>query len=419
MNTKQSHEKGQVMILMAIGFVVFLGFVALAIDGGMVYSERRRAQNGSDASSLAGGGTAALSMENSGVVYANFNCADSRIAAAEAEAIAAAISRATSNKYTIDDSIADTNGVITVCGVDTSYGYVDKYIDVTVDISDVVKTNFAQVLFGGKFRNQVQAITRVRPRSPLAYGNAVVALNEAACSGNSNGADFGGSSAVDINGGGVWTNGCLGSNGNSYSVNVQNGEIIYAGQQDTPHENFTPDPTGNGGYPLPEGSYDVPAPDCNAPGVHHLNNLTLHNGTMNLDPGLYCISGNMTVNGGELNGEGVTFYLPTGDVSISGNANVSLASPANSPDPAPAIGGMLFYVGTGDVSLEGNATSEYLGVVYVPEGTIDVQGSNGTTPTFNTQLIGMNVHVSGNADIDINFDAQEQYSRPTSIELWK
>ncbi len=418
MNTKHSREKGQVMILMAIGFVVFLGFVALAIDGGMVYSERRRAQNGSDASSLAGGGKAALSLENSHVVYANWNCADSRVIAAQAEAVTAAISRADSNKYTIDDNIADINGVTTVCGEDASYGYVDKYIDVTVDISDAVKTNFAQVLFGGTFRNQVTAITRVRPRSPLAFGNAIVALNEADCSGNSNGVDFGGSSDVDINGGGVWSNGCLSSNGSSYNVDVQNGTIIYAGELDGQHNNYTP-PPDQAPAPLPSGFYEVPAPNCSDPAAHHLTNLTLHSGTMHLDPGLYCISGNMTVNGGTLEGEGVTLYLPTGDVSINGNAEVSLASPATTPDPSPAMGGMLFYVGTGDVALEGNATSEYLGVVYAPEGTIDVSGANGTTPTFNTQLIGMNVHVSGNADIDINFDAQEQYARPTSIELWK
>ena len=417
MNTNHSREHGQVMILMAIGFVVFLGFVALAIDGGMIFAERRRAQNGSDASSLAGGGAAALSMENSGVVYANFNCADSRIANAEAAAIAAAIGRATSNKYTIDDNISDINGVTTVCGQDSSYGYVDKYIDVKVQISDTVKTSFAQLLFNGKFRNQVEAITRVRPRSPLAFGHAVVALNDAGCSGNQNGAIFGGSSDVDINGGGVWTNGCLSGDGNSYDVDVTNGSIVYAGEaQGT--MNFNPEET-QVPYPLPPSSFEVPAPDCSDPHAHHMTNLTLHNGTLSLDPGLYCISGDITVNGGTLTAEGVTFYLESGDVSISGNAEVSLGSPATTPDPSPAIGGMLFYVASGDIDLEGNATSAYLGVVYAPLGTIDIRGANGTTPTFNTQLIGENVHVSGNADIDINFNASEQYARPTSIELWK
>jgi Flp pilus assembly protein TadG len=418
MNTKHSREHGQAMILMAIGFVVFLGFVALAIDGGMVYSERRRAQNGSDAASLAGGGTAALSLENSHVVYANWNCADSRIADAEAAAIAAAISRASSNKYTIDDNIADINGVTTVCGEDSTYGYVDKYIDVTVDISDSVKTNFAQVLFNGKFRNQVEAITRVRPRSPLAFGHAVVALNEESCQGNQSGVSFGGSSDVDINGGGVWSNGCLRGVGGAYNVDVQNGAVNYVIDPPDGTMNFNPDPT-NVPHPLPPSSFEVPAPDCSDPNAHHLADLNLHNGTLNLDPGLYCISGDITINGGTITGEGVTFYLESGEVSINGNAEVSLSSPATTPDPSPAIGGMLFYVATGDISLEGNSTSAYLGVIYAPVGTIDIAGSNGTTPTFNTQLVGYNVHVSGNADIDINFNPEQQYARPTSIELWK
>jgi len=37
--------------------VVFFGFVALAIDGGMALADRRNAQNVADSASLAGGGT--------------------------------------------------------------------------------------------------------------------------------------------------------------------------------------------------------------------------------------------------------------------------------------------------------------------------------------------------------------------------
>ena len=204
---------------------------------------------------------------------------------------------------------------------------------------------------------------------------------------------------------------------NNYDVDVTNGSIVYAGRADGTM-NFDPEET-QVPYPLPSSSFEVPAPDCSDHHAHHMTNLTLHNGTLNLDPGLYCISGDMTVNGGTLTGEDVTFYLEHGEVSINGNAEVSLGSPATSPDPSPAIGGMLFYVASGDISLEGNSTSAYLGVVYAPQGEIDISGANNTTPTFNTQLVGMNVFVSGNADIDINFNASEQYARPTSIELWK
>jgi Flp pilus assembly protein TadG len=56
MNKKS--EVGQAMIFIVIGFIVILGFVGLAIDGGMVFSDRRHAQNAADASSLAAGGKA-------------------------------------------------------------------------------------------------------------------------------------------------------------------------------------------------------------------------------------------------------------------------------------------------------------------------------------------------------------------------
>ncbi len=63
MNTKpQNSEKGQAIVFLVIGLVVFLGFVALAIDGGMALADRRHEQNAADAASLAGGGKAALDL---------------------------------------------------------------------------------------------------------------------------------------------------------------------------------------------------------------------------------------------------------------------------------------------------------------------------------------------------------------------
>jgi hypothetical protein len=47
-------EDGQTLIYVALGMVVLLGFVALAIDGGHLYAERRAMQNAADAGALAG-----------------------------------------------------------------------------------------------------------------------------------------------------------------------------------------------------------------------------------------------------------------------------------------------------------------------------------------------------------------------------
>ncbi|MHB1295730.1 MAG: pilus assembly protein TadG-related protein [Anaerolineae bacterium] len=49
-----SNERGQILVIVAIGMVVLLGFLALAVDVGMNYQSRRNMQNAADAGALAG-----------------------------------------------------------------------------------------------------------------------------------------------------------------------------------------------------------------------------------------------------------------------------------------------------------------------------------------------------------------------------
>ena len=54
---KRAHfqgEDGQALIQVTLSIMVLLGFVALSIDVGRVYSERRNMQNAADAAALAG-----------------------------------------------------------------------------------------------------------------------------------------------------------------------------------------------------------------------------------------------------------------------------------------------------------------------------------------------------------------------------
>jgi hypothetical protein len=413
-SSKNSSENGQVLVLMAFGLVVFLGFVALALDGGMAYSDRRRAQNGADAASLAGGGAAALSMENSHVFYSSFNCNGSKEVAAQTAAVTAAVNRAMSNQFAIVKD-ADTNGVKITCGQEMKNGFLDKYMDITVQVSLKTDTNFMHLFFSGELISNVQAVTRVRPRMPLAYGHAVVATGTEACSGNKYGVIVGGSSDTQINGGGIWSNGCLGINGTSYGVDITDGGINYVGGTDGNPSNMNPAPV-KVSAPMPSDKYTVPAPNCSDPKAKHVDGRDLE-GT--LTPGLYCVSGNATLNGGEtLQGSGVTIYMIDGSLTINGGASVNVEAPSG-PNTAPAISGVLIYSAQSDVDLEGNASSAYLGLVYAPNGQIKAHGANGTTPTFNTQLVGHHVDISGNANIDINFNPELAYSKPSSLELYK
>jgi len=242
------------MVLFVIGIVVLLGFAALAVDGGMVYSDRRHAQNASDAASLAGGGVIALSLENSHVTYGSWNCSSSGIQAAIAAGEAAAQSRAQDNSYTLDLDVGDQHGVEADCGTEDSGSHIAKYIAVSTEIPRTTETAFAHLIYPGELRNQVEAVTRVHPRAALALGYAVVALNPILdCNGNQNGVLFSGNNEVIVTGGGIFSNGCLSGNGSSLEVSVYGGSIIHAGEFETNHPGtFSPSPASGGGLGLPE-----------------------------------------------------------------------------------------------------------------------------------------------------------------------
>lgn len=54
MTTRQSAERGQILVIVAAGMLVFIAMVALVIDGGHAWGQQRDTQNGTDASAEAG-----------------------------------------------------------------------------------------------------------------------------------------------------------------------------------------------------------------------------------------------------------------------------------------------------------------------------------------------------------------------------
>ena len=444
LQNRTTSEEGQALALLVLGFVAFLGFAALAIDGGMVYSDRRHAQNAADASSLGGAGAAGNTMESLGVYYDNFDCNDFSSSGTDlfqvhVAALSAASTRATSNDYTIDYDISDNHGVVAQCVDDENKGaYIDKYIDVNTHITRVTDTALIHFVYSGPVQEQVETVARVRPRTPLAFGHAVVALNDAPCSGNSLiGVRFSGNGNVDISGGGVYSNGCLVCSGVSFDVDVVDGNVNFA-DSSTCNVSHNVDPAPQQTSPIPASAFVVDEPDCSGlpdrgshmgsgtiqPGVYSKIQATNVHDVLVMDPGLYCLTGSplaFKVTGGELYGDGVTIFVESGSVQVSGNVEpVDLRAPGPTPDPSPAISGVLIYLAegnTGDVQLTGNSNSYYEGTIYAPDGEVNVTGSSGTFPTFNTQIVAWNVDVGGSATIDINFNGSENYATPPKLDL--
>src|SRR5262245_23605082 len=119
----QSNERGQALILIAFAAVGLFAFAALAIDGSMLFSDRRHAQNAADSAALAG----ALAHARGN------NITD------------AATNRATTNGYTDDGVLKD----VTVTIVDAPSGVCPANTvgkDITVTIVSTLNTTFARVI---------------------------------------------------------------------------------------------------------------------------------------------------------------------------------------------------------------------------------------------------------------------------------
>lgn len=415
---KITSEKGQSVVLLAAAFIALLGFTALAIDGGMVYADRRFAQNAADTAALAGGGAAALKLENEFVKEKDFSCSSSKVYKAATAAVTEAIYRAGDNGFLIDPEISDDHGVTIDCGVDNSGPYTKHYLDVIVKIKMETRTAFAHFVYNGKLENKVTAVSRVYPRIPLVYGNAIVSLNPAICDGNNNGANFHGTGLVDVEGGDIFSNGCLNGSGQPVILVVDK-EIRYGGDFDPGIADWSPDPTHSTDL-VPETEYGIELPDCSDPGANNLTGAQFQNSSP-LSPGLYCVTGNVSLNEGEFRGDGVTIVFLDGELRINGNVTVQLTAPIPTPDPYPAVPGLLIYApatNTNKMQFNGTSDSYFTGTILAPGASIDLLGT-GSEEAFKCQVIGWNVEVGGTADTYVVYDEDLNMVLPATLRLQK
>jgi Flp pilus assembly protein TadG len=457
-----NREHGQTIVILALALIGLLGFTGLAVDGGMAFNQRRLAQSAADAAALAGARAAGVSLGTAGVAYDDIVCseyptgsgecrcspnvlnplngavrADYSMGVAKTAAENGAINRASSNNFGIDLDVTDNNGVEAQLGCKLSVWGIDKFIDVTTTITRAVPTAFVQLFLPDGLANTVQSTARVRPRTPLYYGNAVVALKETCDNspGNKGGITFGGSNSTVITGGGVASNACITRSGTAPISAPSFGYVTgsapspdtspSAQQMDEPLPHFALDPTPDcslvpvrsGPIEKRRGTKYEDDTDIYAPGRYTSLSLsgnwdeTRGKGTnIQLNPGLYCFSGSVTISGGKITGSEVTLYLANGNFQTGGGANINLSAPFNNNNGALTNGGivgLLIYVPenvVGAVKMTGNAGSTYTGLVYNASGTCDIAGTTNGMHEFSSQVVCGTVKITGDATINVNFN---------------
>ena len=420
-------EKGQALIIVAFAIVALIGFAALAIDGGMVFSDRRHAQNAADTAALAAA-LARINVES----YTD-----------------AGLARAASNGYD-NDGVSNVVEVY-LCSETGNTCQLPSGIDrseyIQVKITSYVNTTFARVIGRNQVTNHVEAISRaVLPEITAWFdGKALVSVMEG-CKGD--GGDLnhpftvGGNGTTIVNDSGIFINSLCSiafvDSGNSNLVTTDDGVCVVGGIQ--PGVNgVTPPPTGHCGTQIDINQYELPSLDsyCGDPGditgsggdyeawpgyFDKTGNQTFPDvtpaGTLKLNKGVYCLYNGMNLNSNwedittDLNGngvhdpdsEGVLFYVPGGDVTFNGGSTLHIHA-ISSGLPNNLLNYLIYVPLTNEanITISGNNGSNFTGTILAPASSCTLQGS-GTAFSMDAQMICYDTTITGDGNIDITFN---------------
>lgn len=440
----QAKEQGQILVLLILVFIGIIAFAALAMDGGMIFSDRRYSQNAADAASLTGATKAGeyfnsyVSGTGEPILNSNFTCDGAYIPQAKNIALDESEASAAQNNFSIakGDTSAESHVEVTCVDNGSDAPPYDKYLAVKVQITNQTTSNFAHLFYPGPLKGTVEAVTKLYPGQPFAGGNAIVSLSKE-CGENTGGMTFSGTGNSDekavITGGGIHSNSCLEANGLP-DIEADNITFVFEKVDKCP-ECFSPTPSPKAEV-LDVPAFDPPAECVGATGGSKLtgnkndgvfvgpgiySEIAVNNGYLDLNPGLYCITGNkgIKITGGDVHGDGVTFYVMKGGITINGATTVNLTSPPN--DGITPTSSFLFWMADDNhsaIAIEGNEESTYEGTIFGRWNTIDM-GGNSDTWGASTQIIGYDVKVHGTGIITIDYKDSDKFNYPPNLDLYR
>jgi hypothetical protein len=403
-------DKGQSLVLTAIFMgVVSLGFLALAVDTGMLFREKRIAQSAANAAAMG--------------------------AATELAAGRSSNEQAVANELTTLNGFSTTPALTTLTSLN---GVSSQYVQATVSKS--VPTYFlgafnknlatvsvgATAVAGGGASSSTCICLEGTSGEDLNMNNAGV-INAPNCgvvvdSTSSNAAvlndggyikalSFGVVSTSWEDSGSDWIN----TNGNiQYTVT---GVSACAPSMPTP-------PSYNSGSCTQSvgGSYVAGGWTFGTGGATTVNcyaNMTVGaNGvTDTINPGIYVITGYLTFDAGanglsNKGGNGVFFYLPSGaSLTIQNGANLNLVAGGNSESggttaPSTGYNGILLYQQTGNsnaITIQGGATSYINGALFAPSAPLEI--SNGTGTSITLEVVAKTLGIAGGATLNATENA--------------
>lgn len=434
MKKQRSTQRGQALILIALAVVGLVGFTALAIDGGNVFSDRRHSQNASDTAALA----AALALARQEANWKSFGA-----------------DRAISNGYDPADGVSEVdvylcselpltvNGYTLTCKGLPSGADPTRYV--YVHIKSVVRMLFAPIVGWREVINHTDAVARatVPEVVPWFDGNALVSVMQGCKNENGWNRDpftIQGNVTNVVKGSGVFVNSnCSNAftiNGASSSTLVTDGPVCVVGGASYNASTIDPDPTTGCGSPIDPNLYQLPNPVCSRNGTIAQNSkgeyvATPGNysssfpnvspaGTLKLQKGIYCFNNGISVAGGwtittdlddgndhDSTSEGVFFFVPNGNVTFNGNATINIHAVNTTQDDFPqSFVNYLFYIPPTNqctATFTGNGGSEFTGTILAPGCHVRLLGNAGGVG-LDSQVIGYTLELGGDGNLDLTYN---------------
>lgn len=375
------NESGQTLVMAAFCMALLLGFLALAVDVGLLFHARRVVQTATDSAAIAG----AEEMAYGDVTLA-----------AQADAA----------RNGVSNGVQGTSVVVNRPPADGPYTGNPAYVEV---IASQPQHAYFMNVFGRSSVGVVgRAVATLAPAQNCIYtlgssgtdlsvsGGSVVQTPGCGIIDNSSS-----SNALQLSGQSTLTAAYIGIVGND---SVSNGSAL----NPTPMTGVGPinDPLASLAPPSFSTSSCLANPNfgggltytVGSGGTTCYDGLTVAGGTtVHFNPGIYVINGAFSVSGGAaLSGSGVTFYLPQGaSVSISGGGVLDLVAPSSG-----TYNGILFYQDRSDTLpglITGGAYSTLEGIMYFPSASLALNG--GSSSQVYASVIAGALSISGSTTL--------------------
>jgi len=377
-------QNGQTLVLTALCMTCFMGFMALAVDVGLLFNTRRKLQTAADAAATA------AALRYLSLYVANNNNQNAEISSANAAGISAGQSNAPNSTVAV---AVNTNAA----SPSAHTGCVGTNCYFEAIITQQNPMPFYSAFFGMWQRQSASPFTvkvRAVAGTPGASDFCIYLTNPSGSAYDANG-----KYRINASSCGIYVNSTSSSamtgKGASGLVDVTKVAAVGSTSGYTANFNASTQLVGNvTPATIPFSWITRPTPtSCTAPSGGKLTGTVspgCYSGTVAIQdvimqPGLYIFTGNVTIKNSNVTGNGVTLDIDSGSFTMDpGNGTLTLTAPTSGDGTGGSgIDGVVIYQplsNTHDLSLQaGHSIMNLTGFIYAPGSQVSVQDNGGST----------------------------------------